>query len=304
MSYHGRSLDDLPLAAYSTGMVEEEPDEEAESETARPAMDARAAALSIVEPQAAAAASAVSAAAGAPTLPAAAAAAGPAAAAYRPPFAAPGTPVDPPADEAAAPEAGARRRFALPRRPALSLRPQAWLSTLPRDPRAAIRDPRVLAGGVVVGALVLFTLFGRGAAPGAATPGATASPSAIVATPVPGAVTASLSGAVSGEIGLTGTAGFGHPAGGQLASTWTDGKGSSLTMTGEASAGTRPTGPDLVLTWTLVVKGTPETFTSDGGECVVGMAVKPSTVSGSIECRRLKSDDGKLMLNVSGTYRT
>jgi len=54
----------------------------------------------------------------------------------------------------------------------------------------------------------------------------------------------------------------------------------------------------------VVVDGTAVMFTSDAGECVVGMAVKPGTVSGSLTCEKLKSDDGTVVVNVSGSYRT
>jgi hypothetical protein len=177
--------------------------------------------------------------------------------------------------------------------------------SLPPAARAAIRDPRVLTGGaIVVVVLLVAGLLGRGLTSSAAAPTATASPAPAVATPPPAAVTITLSGGVTGAYSLAGSAGLGRPADAHLASTWTDALGDSLTMTGRASAGTQPTGPDLVLALTLVVADTPVTFTSDGGECVVGMALKPATVSGSIVCKKLRSDDGTLVVSVTGSYRT
>jgi hypothetical protein len=280
MSFQGRSLDDLPLAAYSTGMVEDEPAEDAAPENTDQPMDARAAALSIVEPEPAP-----------PPTPAV--------------DAAPGAPAPGALAQAGAPAPAA----AHPARPAMAGSPE-WL----RDPRLALsrlasrlaREPRLLAGGaIVVGLVLLAGALGGGLTAGGSAPRPTASgPVAAAATPTPAAATISLSGAVTGEYSLTGSAGFGRPAGNHLASTWTDALGSSLTLTGQASAGAQPTGPDLVLTWTVLVDGSAVTFTSRSGECVIGMALKPTTVSGSIYCTKLRSDDGKLVVKASGSYRT
>jgi hypothetical protein len=292
MSYHGRSLDDLPLAAYTTGMVEGEPEPEAEAETTRPPMDARATALSIVEGSASTQPPTV--AQEPPTrLQRTARQTGPEPAAQASAQSVPVAPQPSPAAQ----QPGARTTP----RPGSPDRRLA----LPPGARDALRNPRVLAGGgLVVAILAIAAIFGGGVASRGSAPGPTASPAPSVAVRPPGAATITLSGAVSGAYTLTGSTGFGRPAGDHLASTWTDSLGSSLTLTGQASSGTRPTGPDLVLTWTVVVKGAPVTFTSDAGECVVGMAVKPSTVSGSIVCTKLKSDDGKLVLNVAGDYGT
>jgi hypothetical protein len=53
-----------------------------------------------------------------------------------------------------------------------------------------------------------------------------------------------------------------------------------------------------------MVNGKLVTFTSKAGECTIGMAENPKHVSGSFACRKLKSDDGKLTVEASGTYRT
>ncbi|HJW23164.1 MAG TPA: hypothetical protein VJ506_12105 [Candidatus Limnocylindrales bacterium] len=284
MPYQGRSLDDLPLAAYSTGMVEDETTEAVEPEETAVPMDARAAALSIVEPQ--------------PSAPAPVDGS---------------TPVHGPTPDQPAPPRASRApllsrlpRPALPRpglqRPGL---PRAWLSALPRDPRTAARDPRVLAGGaIVIGVVVLAAAFGRGVTSGGTGPAPSASPGAAAAARPPGTATMTLSGGIKGDYDLTGSTGFGRPPGDQLASTWTDALGTSLTMTGQASSGTRPTGPDLALTWTVVADGKALTFTSSAGECVVGMAVQPSTVKGSIICTNLRSSDGKVVITATGTYQT
>jgi hypothetical protein len=52
------------------------------------------------------------------------------------------------------------------------------------------------------------------------------------------------------------------------------------------------------------VKDRPVSFTSDAGECTIGMAVNPTNISGTFSCRNLKSDDGKLVVGATGTYRT
>ena len=53
-----------------------------------------------------------------------------------------------------------------------------------------------------------------------------------------------------------------------------------------------------------MVDGELVTFTSNAGECTIGMAVNPKSVTGSFTCHKVKSDDGKLTVDASGTYRT
>ena len=43
---------------------------------------------------------------------------------------------------------------------------------------------------------------------------------------------------------------------------------------------------------------------SNDGECVIGMAVGVRAVHGSINCKALKSDDGKHLVSFRGTYTT
>ena len=171
--------------------------------------------------------------------------------------------------------------------------------------KRAIRDPRLLvAGFIVAGIAVLAVVFGGGWTPGGLASAPTASPTLAVVTPPPGVASMTISGGVTGAFSLTGTVGFGRPSNDQLASTWTDARGGTLTLTGLASSGTRPTGPDLGVTWAMVVGGTTVTFTSQGGECVVGMAVQPTAVVGSITCHALTSADGTVVIDVEGTYHT
>ena len=89
-----------------------------------------------------------------------------------------------------------------------------------------------------------------------------------------------------------------------MTGTWTDPLQNVLTLAGPVDRGTRTTDAGLVLTWALMVDGKLVTFTSTAGECTIGMAVNPKSVSGSFSCRKLKSADGKLTVEASGTYRT
>jgi hypothetical protein len=194
---------------------------------------------------------------------------------------------------------GARRAW-----PALDLKD---LGTTLRNPRAAARDRRVLAVGIVgVGLMVLGASVLLGGGPGGfgAADASPTAPGAAAATAPPGAATVTLTGSTSGTYELAGTAGSGRPTGDLLDAAWTDAAGSSLALAGRAGSGTRTTSGELVLTWTVMVDARPVTFTSDAGECTVGMAVKPTSVTGSFVCGRLTSDDGKVTLKVTGTYRT
>jgi hypothetical protein len=182
---------------------------------------------------------------------------------------------------------------------------------LPKPALGPARDfvranPRLVAGAGFV-AVILFGLVllssGSGL-PGAA--GIAATPSAPAAAPVvvePGSATLVLTGSVKATYTLTGNAG--QPvAGNAVTGTWTDPLQNLLKLAGPVDRGTRTTDADLVLTWSLTVGGKLVTFTSSAGECTIGMAVNPTSVSGSFSCRKLKSADGKLTVEASGTYRT
>ena len=67
---------------------------------------------------------------------------------------------------------------------------------------------------------------------------------------------------------------------------------------------TRTTTADLILTVTVVARGAPATFTSEAGECTVGMAEKLLNVTGSFVCPEITSDDGRVTLKITGTYKT
>jgi hypothetical protein len=55
---------------------------------------------------------------------------------------------------------------------------------------------------------------------------------------------------------------------------------------------------------TVLVDGAPVTFTSESSECTIGMAVQSKWVNGTFVCKKLKSDDGKHVVEARGTYRT
>ena len=169
----------------------------------------------------------------------------------------------------------------------------------------AARNPRFVAGGAFVAVIVVgLSMLVGGKGPIAA--GASASPSippiAVVAAD-PGSATLVVTGAVKATFTMTGTAG--QPVAGNLVgAAWADPLQNVLTLQGKVDRGTRTTDAGLVLTWGLMVEGKLVTFTSRAGECTIGMASNPKAVSGSFACRRLKSDDGKLAVEASGTYRT
>jgi hypothetical protein len=177
-----------------------------------------------------------------------------------------------------------------------------------RNPRANARDPRLLLSGVIgIGVVLLaLSLLGGGGAKGPAVANASPSaPAAVVATAAPaGDASVEVTGALTGTYALTGVTGTGHPGGASMESSWGDPLGDVLALGGTVSAGTRTTATDFVLSWTLMVDGKTVTFTSKAGECTVGMAVKPSTVSGSFTCHKVRSADGKLVVGATGTYRT
>ena len=341
MSFQGRSPDDLPLAAYSTGIVDDEPEEEI-AEPAHPLSQQEAVALAMgIEPPSKG---------------------------FEPP-------AKPEAEPVAAPRANARPRLSLPRlslprpslpRPAMPgmprlavrgraaavaespfhLEPPAmsmtvaqvraemaaatptampaatsraarapgrtWgrdlgdLGTRLRDPRTAVRDPRVLIGGMIAIGVVLLgfsLLFGGNT--GGAGPDASASAAPGIGVPAgPGPATVQVEGRVDGSFTLTGTAGFGKPTDGLLASTWADGAGTELSLSGRLGSGTRATSGDLILSVTIIVDGAPVPFQSEDGECFVGMAEKMANVTGSFLCKELTSVNGRVTLKITGNYQT
>lgn len=257
MPQSGRSLDDLPLAAYSTGV-----DPQTEPEMDPPV---------------------------APPSPAPAAPAGGSTATFTPaafaagPFHAPATLAR--ADDETAPTGA---------------------TVVGRATAFARRNPRPVAGAAFVGMILvgILLLTSGGAGPSAA--GANASPSIPPAAAVvtdPGSATLVLTGALATTYTLTGTTG--QPAAATAVdATWGDANQNVLTLDGPVDRGTRTTDAGLVLSWGVMVDGKLVTFTSDGGECTIGMAVTPKGVSGSFACRKLRSDDGKYTVGASGTYRT
>ena len=258
MTYQSRSLDDLPLAAYTTGMEPAQDEDDAnvaEAAAAVPAADVP----------------------------------------FRPAL----DPADLPADPAGLASAPPRSLPSLPKVP-------EWLT----HPRRHARDPRLLMSGVVgVGVLLLVGSLVLGGGGGPSLTGANASPTApaIVPTAAPPAGSASVE--ATGKVGagareLIGLTGTGPAVAQRIESTWGDDAGTILGLSGAASAGTRTTDSTFVLTWTVMVNGAPLTFTSDSGECTVGMAVQPRQVSGSFTCKKLRSPDGKVTIDVRGTYRT
>ena len=169
------------------------------------------------------------------------------------------------------------------------------------------RTSRVAAGAgfaavVVIG---LLLLSGGGASPGAtaATPskGPTAAPTT---SPASGDASIILSGAVSGTFPLIGLPGGQHVDATTVALGWGDAQQMTLSIAGPLDRGTRTTDERLVLTLGALVNGVAVTFTSDGGECTVGMANVAAKVQGSFSCKKLKSADGKLTIEASGNYRT
>ena len=260
MTYQSRSLDDLPLAAYTTGMQPEpEADmpEVSEAAVAIPAADVS----------------------------------------YKPPVDAANLPADPAGLASGPPRS-------LPALPALPKLP-VWLAR----PREHVRDPRLLLTGVVTVGLVLLvgSLMLGGGGPVGVAANASPTPRAAVPTAAPPAGAASVE--VSGKVGagareLTGVTGTGPAVAQRVDSTWGDSTGSVLALSGPASAGTRTTDATFVLTWTMLVNGAPFSVSSHSGECTVGMAVQPKQISGSFTCKKLKSPDGKMVVDVRGTYRT
>lgn len=252
-------MDDLPLAAYSTGVEADsilEPEEVAAPATPAPPIDEAAMAA----------------------LPRA-----------------DGEPVP------AAVGAGTLRRG--PLRRGLPAMPE-WVA----HPREHLRDPRLLLSGVVAVGVVLLAIslltgggLPLGQAAASPTPGA---PIVVAPTTPPGTASVEVMGKLAATYELTGQTGVGPAKASRVDASWADASGTTLGLAGPASSGTRTTDPNFVLSWTFTIEGAPITFASRAGECTVGMAVQPKTVTGSFVCKKLKSDDGKYVVDARGTYRT
>jgi hypothetical protein len=260
MATNARSLDDLPLAAYSTGM---EPDARLDepAEDVQPAMAADHHA-----PQ--------------PPGP-------PFAVMHADPHALPGDP-----EGLAAP----------PREAPTGARQARGAELL----RLARRNPRLAAGAgfvaVILVGLMLLSAAGQTPASLAASASPTVPPVAVVLPPT-GDASLVLTGAVQGTYAFTGGASDAARAG-AFTATWSDTTQNSLALDAKVDRGTRTTDAGLVLRLTVALDGVAVTFTSRAGECTIGMAVQPAAVSGSFSCKKLKSDDGKLIIGATGTYRT
>lgn len=170
----------------------------------------------------------------------------------------------------------------------------------------ASQNPRLVAGAGFVAVIVVGVslLMGGGNGPSAAA--ATIGPSGTGIVPVvadPGSATLVLTGSVKATFTMTGNVAQ-AVTGNLVGATWADSLQNVLTLNGPLDRGTRTTDAGLVLTWGLMVDGKLVTFTSKAGECTIGMASNPKNVTGSFACRKLKSDDGKLTVEASGTYRT
>jgi hypothetical protein len=335
MTFHGRSPDDLPLAAYSTGAVPHELDEEIVDEPSHPLSQQEAVALAMgidapprPEPEQSEPAPAGRRGPGRPRL-----------SLPRPSFPRLSLPqmprlgfrsrtaavadspfhLEPPQRSMSVAQVRAAMPAAMPAAtPAATPRASrvpGWtrrvdlgdLGTTLQNPRTAVRDPRVLFGGLIAVGVVLLgaSLLGGGNSAGGPVPGASASAAPGIGVPAgPGPATVVVAGRVEGTFTLTGTAGFGKPADGQLASTWADSEGRALSLTGRVGSGMRTTSGDLVLSVTVNVDGRPVTFVSKDAECFVNMAEKMANVTGSFVCEEVTSADGRTKLKVTGTYQT
>jgi hypothetical protein len=170
-----------------------------------------------------------------------------------------------------------------------------------------VRTSRVAQGAVFIGIILVGLMLLSG---GTASPGATAAtpsrpPSAAPTIPPPsGEASLMLSGGATGTFALTGRAGGQRVNATTVDAGWVDALQTTLTITGPVDRGTRTTDERLVLTIVVAVADTPVTFTSVAGECTIGMAPVGTAVQGSFTCKKLKSADGKLTIEASGTYRT
>jgi hypothetical protein len=262
MTFHGRSLDDMPLAAYGGSGLELDDVDESRPEAASDPHDA--------EPDPA----------------------GPGVAAETPPgpfaYAVPSTSLPDDNFGTGVPA------------PARTIPP-----VLGRAVRK-LRTSRVAAGSAFMGVILvgLLLLNGSIGKPSAAGAQASASAAPVVAvTPEPGNATLEISGKTEQSFTFTGASGAGTP-GAPLSVTWADASTNTLGLEGTADRGTRSTDAALVLSFTVVLDDAPVTFTSSDGECTIGMAVHPRNVSGTFSCKKLQSDDGKVTINATGSYKT
>ena len=169
-----------------------------------------------------------------------------------------------------------------------------------------LRTSRLAAGAAFGGVIVVGLLLLAGGAPKPGAAGAAASPSTgpvAAATREPGNATLVLTGEIKQTLTFTGSADAGAP-GEPIAVTWSDPTANTLGLVGPVDRGTRSTAETLVLQWTVVVKEKPITFTSDNGECTIGMGMQSTRVQGTFTCKQLESDDGKYVVGATGTYRT
>ena len=335
MSFHGRSLDDQPLAAYSTGVNPDE--DETLDELADPA-DPPARPLTQQDIAAALAESTAPAAPPAaikprrsfrlpsvklPSLGGGKKAALEQAAPFQPAAQTAVAPIGPasgfpavsgPVGQQAAFQAVSQPISQPISKPAKQAKARAVVVGAPgtpagirgRVPRVLLRDPRILAGGAIVIGLALLgisLLGGGGPNAGAGGPGSSQDTTAVQPTaPVLGNASVELTRGAIGTYPLTGATGSGPAVNSQVNATWTDPLGQSLGLSGLASQGTRTTDPNFVLTWTMFVDGSAVTFTSRAGECTIGMAVAVKAVHGTFVCKNLKSGDHEIDLR--GSYTT
>ena len=119
----------------------------------------------------------------------------------------------------------------------------------------------------------------------------------------PGSATLVLTGSVKTTYTLTGIGG--QPAGSAVAGLWTDSLQNMLTLDGPVDRGTRTTDAGFVLTWALMVDGAARHLHLEApASARSAWRSTRSNVSGSFTCHKVKSDDGKLTVGASGTYRT
>ena len=193
--------------------------------------------------------------------------------------------------------AGPARRLPIPRLPGL---PGGL-------PKLQLRDRRVLAGGTVAIGLVLLAvslLGGGGPSSGAGGPSSSQGTTGAVETAAPASATVELTGGGSGTFTLNGTTGSGPAVDSRVDATWSDVLGQYLQLSGMASQGTRTTDANFVLSWTMVTGGKAITFTSRAAECTIGMAVGREAVHGTFVCKKLQSADGKKVIDLRGNYTT
>ena len=305
MSNQGRSLDDLPLAAYSTGVVADEPDEETVAEPSHLSQQEAIVLAMGAEPPPSTEPAPAAPRGGGPGLPRLSV--------PRPSLPRPSLPRLPrfggrtrAAAVAESPFSVAAPALAMPvaRYPTSTPAPAPASPAIPgrargvdlgnlgarlRNPRTAVRDPRVLFGGMVAIGVVLLGISFLGGEPGRRgrarcqrQPGARGR--RLPTTPGPASI--QVTGDFEAAFDLTGTAAVGKPADGQLLATWDDGAGTSVTLTGRVGSVTRTTTSALTLAITVMRNGAPVTFTSEAGECTIGMAEKMFNVTGASSARR------------------